>query len=107
MDDRSMVDNATLPSFHATLNATDHHVEHLGIKALHGRAELPELRVCFDQICSLASGVELLPGRMDVREQLLLGLVMPKLLWAAPFVPEIPNDVASAFLKAMRGHVTW
>ena len=91
----------------AALNATDHHVEHLGIKALHGRAELPELRVCFDQICSLASGVELLPGRMEVREQLLLGLVMPKLLWSAPLVPEIPNTVMSAFFKAMRGHVTW
>ena len=61
----------------------------------------------FDQICSLASGVEFLPGRMEVREQLLLGLVMPKLLWSAPLVPEIPNTVVSAFFKAMRGHMTW
>ena len=133
MDDRSLVDNATPPSLNAALDATqwfdhtlgltehagkrqvwdrqdpgrDHRVEHLGIKALHKRAELPELRVCFDQVCSLASGVELLPGRMEVREHLLLGLVMPKLLWSAPLVPEIPNTVVSAFFKAMRGHVTW
>ncbi|CAE7859390.1 hypothetical protein AK812_SmicGene28126 [Symbiodinium microadriaticum] len=79
---------------------------------VHGEAPLLPVRASCglptrassSQICDLAAGVELLPGRMEVREQLLLGLVLPKLLWSAPLVPEIPDEVVSAFFWG--GHVT-
>ena len=92
MDDRSLFDNAEPPSLDAALQATqwfdqtlgltehmgkrqvwdqqgpdhDNLVEHLGVKAIHGGAVVPQTRADSDQICDLAAGVELLPGRMEL-----------------------------------------
>ena len=82
-------------------------VEHLGITTSPGYSVLPQLRVGADDLCTLAAQVQLLPGGADVKQGLLAGIVLPKLLWAAPLMPEVPERVVKAFFHAFRGHNTW
>ena len=82
-------------------------VEHLGITARPGCSVLPQLRVSAEDLCELAGQVELLPGGAEVKAGILAGIVLPKLLWAAPLMPEVPEKVVKAFFHAFRGRNTW
>ena len=133
MDDRSLTDEGESDSLGEALDLTRWHdeklgltehlkkrqmwscgagggrgaVEHLGITTCPGYSILPELRVAADDLCALAAQVQLLPGGAEVKLSLLAGIVMPKLLWAAPLMPEVPEKVVKAFFYAFRGHNTW
>ncbi|CAE7481336.1 NRT2.5 [Symbiodinium sp. KB8] len=82
-------------------------VEHLGVFAVPEQHALPEVRVHEDEVCQLADAVAGLPGGMEVKERLLLGIVLAKITWAAPLVPAVSLQTAKAFYRAMRGPCTW
>ena len=82
-------------------------VEHLGITTAPGDTRLPSARSSEDDLCHLAAAVKCLPGGILVRERLLAGLVLPKVLWSAPLAPADSAEVAKAFLRSIRGPCTW
>ena len=133
MDDRSLTDQGRQDNLRTALQLTRWHddvlglcehegkrqvwsqadrraggeVEHLGITARPGCSVLPQLRVSAEDLCELAGQVELLPGGAGVKAGILAGIVLPKLLWAAPLMPEVPEKVVKAFFHAFRGRNTW
>ena len=82
-------------------------VEHLGITTVPGERSLPRVRSSEDDLCHLAAAVKCLPGGIPVRERLLAGLVLPKVLWSAPLVPADSAEVSKAFFRSIRGPCTW
>ena len=82
-------------------------VEHLGIATVPGDTSVPAVRSSEDDLCHLAAAVKCLPGGILVRERLLAGLVLPKVLWSAPLVPAVSAEVAKAFFRSIRGPCTW
>ena len=65
-------------------------VEHLGVTTVPGTAALPLLRTSADDMTRFADAV-------------LLGLVLPKLTWAAPLIPVVSDQVTRAFYLAIGG----
>ncbi|CAE7386236.1 ABCC2, partial [Symbiodinium necroappetens] len=70
-------------------------------------APFPKGRACSELLCEFACAVGGLPGSMETREQLLLSLVLPKITWAMPLLPQVPDSVVKAFFLACRSSCSW
>ena len=93
MDDRSLTDaGSSLPRALQLTSWSDQRlglVEHMGKRQEWCRAD-PQ-----------AGSVE------HLGEQLLLSLVLPRITWATPLLPQVPDSVVKAFFLACRSSCSW
>ena len=103
MDDRSLTDaDFSLPR---ALQLTSWSDPRLGLVEHMGKRH-EWCRACSELLCDLARAVGGLPGSMETRER-LLSLVLPKITWASPLLPQVPDSVVKAFFLACRSSCSW
>ena len=83
-------------------------VEHLDLRVKPRKTCLPETRTGPADVERLANVIAAAPGTALTRERFLLTFALPRLTWAAPYVPAVPGFLTASWRRALRpSSCTW